>query len=80
MEYAYASKYVLSANENGSPEPAPYPVQRALTGAMRQQAVQANDISRLQAWAGQAAALSRAGPAGDIVQQLWQDAQGMLAG
>ncbi|MGB7301381.1 MAG: nitronate monooxygenase [Burkholderiaceae bacterium] len=75
---AIASDYVLKANSSQAPEPAPYPVQRGLTGAMRQQAIRDNDISRLQAWAGQSGALAQTGPAGDIVQQIWADACQLL--
>lgn len=59
--------------------PAPYPVQRGLTAAMRSAATKADDIARMQAWAGQSAALARAEPAGDIVRRLWDDAKGLLA-
>lgn len=58
--------------------PAPYPVQRALTQAMRDAAGKAGDIERMQAWAGQSAMLARAEPAGDLVRALWQDARALL--
>jgi nitronate monooxygenase len=32
----------------------------------------------MQAWAGQAAALARAEPAGDIVRRLWDEAAALL--
>jgi nitronate monooxygenase len=32
----------------------------------------------MQAWAGQAAALAQAEPAGDVVRRLWQGAQALL--
>jgi nitronate monooxygenase len=59
--------------------PAPYPVQRGLTGAMRAAAQQAGDIQRMQAWAGQSAALGRTHPAAEKVRMLWDDAQSILA-
>lgn len=59
-------------------EPAPYPVQRALTQAMRDAAGKAGDIERMQAWAGQSAMLARAEPAGDLVRALWQGALTLL--
>ena len=58
--------------------PAPYPVQRALTQAMRDAAGKAGDIERMQAWAGQSAMLARAEPAGDLVRALWQGALTLL--
>jgi hypothetical protein len=41
---------------------------------MREQAVRENEITRMQAWAGQSAQLSQARPAGDIVKQAWEGA------
>ena len=75
---ALASDYVIDAAASGAPEPAPYPLQRALTAAMRTQAVRDDDISRMQAWCGQGAALSGAGSATDLVSQLWRGAEAML--
>lgn len=75
---ALATDYVLRANGAAAPEPAPYPVQRALTAPMRKAAVEADDIERMQAWAGQGAALAGDGPAGDLVRGLWDDAVRML--
>ncbi len=67
-----ATKYVRAAFEG--PDPAPYPVQRGLTAAMRQTAQKENDPERMQMWAGQAARFARAEPAAAVVQQLWDDA------
>lgn len=61
------------------PAPAPYPVQRGLTAAMRAAGQQAGDLQRMQAWAGQAAALGRAEPAGEAVRRLWEEARRLLA-
>ncbi|MBL0930585.1 MAG: nitronate monooxygenase [Alphaproteobacteria bacterium] len=68
-----ATEYVRAAASPEAPTPAPYPVQRAITQAMRDAANKANDISRIQAWAGQSAALAQAKPAGDLIADLWRE-------
>jgi nitronate monooxygenase len=75
---AIATDYVRAAAAPGAPPPAPYPVQRGLTAAMRDAAVRSRDVHRMQAWAGQAAALARAEPAGELVLRLWQEAEALL--
>jgi len=45
---------------------------------MRAAAGAAGDISRMQAWAGQGAAMARAEPAGEVVRRLWAEAQALL--
>jgi nitronate monooxygenase len=54
-------------------------VQRGLTAPMRKEASAAGDVDRMQAWAGQAASLARAEPAGDRVHRLWSDARALLS-
>jgi len=71
--------YARAALAPDAPRPAPYPVQRALTAPMRAAAAKANDVQRMQAWAGQSARLAKAEPAGDVVQQIWQGARDLLA-
>lgn len=73
-----ATAYVRAAAAPDAPAPAPYPVQRALTGPLRAAATRDNRIDTLQAWAGQAAARAPAQPATQVVGQLWQDAQTLL--
>jgi nitronate monooxygenase len=71
-----ATAYVRSAADPAAP--APYPLQRGLTQAMREAAVKENDVERMQAWAGQSASLARAEPAAEVVRRLWDEAQALL--
>jgi nitronate monooxygenase len=73
-----ATAYARAATAERAPAPAPYPVQRALTQIMRDAAIKAGDVERMQAWAGQAAMLARAEPAGDVVRAIWDAAQARL--
>jgi len=74
-----ATTYVRAAAGPEALFPAPYPVQRGLTQAMRSAAMREGDVERMQAWAGQSAMLARAEPAGDLVRQMWEDALDLLA-
>lgn len=62
------------AAEKG-PKPAPYPIQRNITKAMR---TSATEIDMMQAWAGQSAGLARAEPASKLITDLWNDAKRLL--
>jgi nitronate monooxygenase len=73
-----ATAYARAAASPGAPDPAPYPIQRGLTQAMRDAGTKANDIDRMQPWAGQSSALARAQPAGELVGSLWEGAQKLL--
>jgi nitronate monooxygenase len=75
---AATTDYVRAAAALNAPAPAPYPVQRGLTAKMREAASRARDIERMQAWAGQAAALARPEPAGEVVHRLWEEAVTLL--
>jgi nitronate monooxygenase len=73
-----ATGYALASVAPDAPAPAPYPIQRALTAAMRAAAQKDGDLQRMQAWAGQSAGLAQAQPAAELVQRLWAEAQAML--
>ena len=63
--------YTRAFAQDDNPDPAPYPIQRALTGPMRAQAAKDADLQRMQAWAGQSSRLAEDRPAGDVVSELW---------
>jgi nitronate monooxygenase len=72
------TKYVSAAISPGAPSPAPYPIQRGLTTLMRADATKDGDVQRMQAWAGQSAALGRTASASALTKQLWEEAQTFL--
>ena len=74
-----ATGYVIAAQAPGTPPPASYPVQRGLTSAMRADAQKRGDLERMQAWAGQSAALAQAQPAARIVEETWARARSILS-
>jgi nitronate monooxygenase len=73
-----ATAYTRSANSPETPDPAPFPVQRGLTGAMRAEGAKNDNIDLIQAWAGQSASLAEARPAADLVRDIWAEAEAML--
>jgi nitronate monooxygenase len=71
---AIRNSYVEAAAADDAPPPAPYPIQRALTRRMREEAGVTNDPERMQMWAGQAAQYAKAELATTLVPTLWNDA------
>ncbi len=75
---AIANDYTRAVAQPDAPSPAPHPIQRHLTTAMRADAAKAGDLSRMQAWAGQSARLALARPAAEIVADWWDAAAALL--
>jgi nitronate monooxygenase len=75
---AVANEFTRAAASADAPLPAPYPIQRGLTRAMRDEARKAGDASRMQMWAGQSARLARSEPAGLLTRELWEGALHLL--
>jgi len=74
-----ATDYVKAAAAPDAPLPAPYPVQRGLTAAMRADAIRRSDLNGMFTWAGQSAAFARAEPAAQIITRIWQEATRALS-
>ncbi len=70
--------YTELANQPDSPEPSPYPIQRALTKPMRDEANQTGDIDRMQAWAGQSSGLAKSDSPVQLIPEMWSEAQRIL--
>lgn len=75
---ALTTGYALAASSPDAPPAAPHPLQRGLTKPMTRRAKAENDISRMQAWAGQSARLARAGSATRMVRAIWQELGALL--
>lgn len=75
---AVANDYLRATLLPDAPSPAPYPIQRGLTLAMRDEAKKTNNAEKMQMWAGQAAKLARSEPASVIATELWEQASRLL--
>lgn len=75
---AIVTDFVNAAAASDAPPAAPFPVQRGLTGPMREAGAAAGDYHRMQGLAGQSAAMAKPVPAGDLVREIWAAAQLLL--
>lgn len=75
---AISTDFVKASAAPDAPPPAPYPVQRGLTAAMKEAGAAANDYHRMQVWAGQSAAMAKPIPAADLVREIWTTADALL--
>ena len=74
-----ANAYALACASLDAPQPAPYPLQRGLTRAMREAAAKEGKVDCMQMWAGQAAKLARTCPAEQFTRELWEESKALLA-
>lgn len=74
-----ATDYARAAAAPDAPAPAPYPVQRGLSAAMRAKAAKENNLAGMQAWAGQSARLAPAVQAGELLTALWRGTEILLS-
>ncbi|MBW8860818.1 MAG: nitronate monooxygenase [Acidobacteria bacterium] len=73
-----ATTFVAAAAARDAAPPAPYPVQRGLTAAMKEAGAAAGDHHRMQVWAGQSAAMAKPIPASDLIAEIWATARALL--
>lgn len=74
-----ATQYALAMERADAPEPAPYPVQRGLTQAMRANAATENQLEGISAWAGQNAGMAQTKSATQITRDIWHSAREILS-
>ena len=75
---AIATDFAKAMARPDAPPPAAYPVQRGFTAPMKEAGAAAGDYHRMQAWAGQAAALATEAPAGELLARIWREAEAIF--
>jgi nitronate monooxygenase len=75
---AITTNFVKAVSAPGAPSPAPYPVQRGLTAAMKTAGAEANDYHCIQVWAGQSAAMAKPLSAATVLKDMWECARKLL--
>ena len=75
---AIATDFVRASAAPDAPTPAPYPVQRGLTAAMKEAGAAASDYHRMQVWSGQSAAMAKPIPASGLVRAIWDEARTLI--
>ena len=73
------TSFVSAFESNDAPRPAPYPVQRGLTAAMKEAGGARSDYHRMQVWSGQSAAFAKPIPAGELLKGMWEEARMLLS-
>jgi len=75
---AIRTDFVKAMQDPAAPAPAPYPIQRGLTAAMKEAGAAQSDHHRMQVWSGQSAAMARPIPAAALLAEIWNEAQALL--
>ena len=73
-----AARNVANAVTRAGIPTLPYPLQRVVSGPMKDAAAAAGDTARMHMWAGQGAILARAEPAAEVVRRVWAEAESLL--
>ena len=77
---AIATDYVRTAGAPDAPGAGALPRAERADGSGARCGRQSRDVHRMQAWAGQSAALAQPEPAGELVLRLWRETEALLPG
>ncbi|MFP6688662.1 MAG: nitronate monooxygenase, partial [Alphaproteobacteria bacterium] len=75
---AIVNRYITEMNESGA-EPLAFPLQYSLSGPLNAASRKRDSSDLMVMWAGQAAALARPLPAGELLTKLADEAQAVIA-